>query len=224
MILALEWIYACMNHYGKTTYLKSSGGISSEYKKEYFTKFEPLANVMVGKMQEHLYFMPNPRPSLKEYFKRSGLVTLFPKSASYIINHRRPAFKNQKSTMDGYFTHLSMVNQLLCLGNQLNSDVNNLDNHKYIAHQIALLYQAINQVGPSLNHLKEQIEENFIKIKESLSSQDKASSLKLPRTHKDWVNSITGDLLNSLMSLHLPIMQPLQPAVQFLRQCSQSCH
>ena len=35
----------------------------------------------------------------------------------------------------------------MCLSNQLNSDINNLDNHKYIAHQIALLY--VSNVHPS---------------------------------------------------------------------------
>ena len=40
---------------------------------------------------------------LQDYFKQSGLVTLFPKVASYIINPNRPTFRNQKSTMEGIF-------------------------------------------------------------------------------------------------------------------------
>ena len=40
----------------------------------------------------------------------------------------------------GYFLHLGMLNQLLTLSHQLNSDAFNLTNHKYMAHQTALLY------------------------------------------------------------------------------------
>ena len=40
----------------------------------------------------------------------------------------------------GYFLHLGMLNQLITLSHQLNSDAFNLTNHKYMAHQTALLY------------------------------------------------------------------------------------
>ncbi|XP_065055623.1 uncharacterized protein LOC135684141 [Rhopilema esculentum] len=208
----------------KERYTKSSGGIASDYRKEYLNKFEPLASVFVGKMEEYLQFMPNPRPTLKEYFKQSGLVTLFPKTASYIINPQRPMFKNQKSTMDGYFAHLSIMNQLLRLATQINCDVNNLGNHKYIAHQIALLYQAVNQAGPSLAAIKKQVEDNFQNIKECLSSQNKDGILKLPLVQKEWVNFVTGDIYNAVTSLESQIAQPLQPSIQFLRQNGQACH
>ena len=40
----------------------------------------------------------------------------------------------------GYFQHLGMLNQLITLSHQLNRDAFNLTNHKYMAHQTALLY------------------------------------------------------------------------------------
>ena len=42
--------------------------------------------------------------------------------------------------VSGYFPHLGMLNQLITLSHQLNSDAFNLTNHKYMAHQTALLY------------------------------------------------------------------------------------
>ena len=44
------------------------------------------------------------------------------------------------TVVSGYFQHLGMLNQLLTLSHQLNSDAFNLTNHKYLAHQTALLY------------------------------------------------------------------------------------
>jgi len=44
------------------------------------------------------------------------------------------------TSMDEYFTTLGTVQQVVSLAHQINSDVTALDNHKYIAHQLALLY------------------------------------------------------------------------------------
>ena len=46
----------------------------------------------------------------------------------------------------GYFQHLGMLNQLITLSHQLNSDAFNLTNHKYMAHQTALLYVSVHGV------------------------------------------------------------------------------
>ena len=43
----------------------------------------------------------------------------------------------------GYFQHLSTLNQVSMMCQQLRHDATNLSNHKYIAHQIALLYVSI---------------------------------------------------------------------------------
>lgn len=39
-----------------------------------------------------------------------------------------------------HFSHLSALNQITTLCNQIQSDCRNLHNHKYMAHQVALLY------------------------------------------------------------------------------------
>ena len=40
----------------------------------------------------------------------------------------------------GYFAHLSALNNILMMSQQLNSDLRTCASHKYIAHQTALLY------------------------------------------------------------------------------------
>ena len=39
-----------------------------------------------------------------------------------------------------YWAQLSVLNQIVVISQQLRDDVNNMANHKYIAHQLALLY------------------------------------------------------------------------------------
>lgn len=201
----------------KEEYTKHTGGILPEHRMEYLNSFVPSANIAVGKMREYLSLMPNSMLTLQDYLKQNGLGTLFPRSYSYICNQTTPVFKSQKSLMDGYFSHLAMINQLMSLGNQLNSDVNNHENHKYVAHQVALLYQAVNQAGSSMGHVKKQIEDNFKNLKESLAHHKQNNLPRLPNIQKEWINCITGEILNCLMSLEAPINQPIRPAVHFLQ-------
>ncbi|KAJ7378182.1 hypothetical protein OS493_024129 [Desmophyllum pertusum] len=103
--------------------------------------------------------------------------------------------------MDGYFLHLGMLNQLLTLSHQLNSDAFNLTNHKYMAHQTALLYQSVNQAGSPLVDYKKNIESNFKSLKAGLVPKDKESVPKLPQAQKEWISSVTANILDNVQSL-----------------------
>jgi len=46
----------------------------------------------------------------------------------------------------GYFDRLAALNQLNMMSNQIYFDLHNLGNHKYVAHQTALLYVSIHIV------------------------------------------------------------------------------
>ena len=39
-----------------------------------------------------------------------------------------------------YFAQMAVMNQIIVIAEQLRYDTEHLDNHKYIAHQLALLY------------------------------------------------------------------------------------
>lgn len=202
----------------KKEYATAGGKIDAAHKVEYQNKFEPKAQVLFEKMREMLHFLPDPSPTLKEYLRQTGLSLLFPRVASYLTNAERPAFQTQKSSMDGYFQHLGMLNQLITLSHQLNSDAFNLTNHKYMAHQTALLYQSVNQAGPPLADYKKNIESNFKTLKAGLVPKDKDSVPKLPQNQKEWVNSITANILDGVQSLPPGLSHPMISAMTFVEQ------
>lgn len=202
----------------KKEYATSLGRVDDAHKVEYQNKFEPKAQVLLEKMKEMLHFLPDPRPTLKEYLKQTGLSLLFPRVTSYLTNPERSAFQGQKSSMDGYFQHLAMLNQLITLSHQLNSDAHNLTNHKYMAHQTALLYQAANQAGTPLADYKKNIESNFKSLKAGLVPEDKDSVPKLPQNQKEWMNSITANILDGVQSLPPSLTQPMISAMTFVEQ------
>ncbi|KAK2566832.1 hypothetical protein P5673_009518 [Acropora cervicornis] len=175
----------------KREYATPSGGIDDAHKVEYQNKFEPKAQVLLEKMKEVLQFLPDPRPTLKcfatfslnlltrlvVYLNLTGISQtdwlviavskgniLFDKSRQTSLS-KPEIFYGCCDFITGYFSHLGMLNQLLTLGHQLNSDAFNLTNHKYLAHQTALLYQSVNQAGPPLAEYKKNIESNFKSLK-----------------------------------------------------------
>lgn len=58
-----------------------------------------------------------------------------------------------------------------------------LENHKYIAHQLALLYQSLSQIGPASQNFKKRIEKKFETIK-SITHGKQTS--KLPQEEQKW--------------------------------------
>ena len=60
---------------------------------------------------------------------------------------------------------MSHVHQLLHMATQLRRDASNAQNHKYLAHRIALMYQCLNQVRGESKPFKKRIEEQFETIK-----------------------------------------------------------
>lgn len=202
----------------KKEYATTMGKIDASHKVEYQNKFEPKAQVLFEKMREIIQFLPDPRPSLKDYLRQTGLSLLFPKVTSYLKNPERPAFQTQKSSMDGYFPHLGMLNQLITLSHQLNSDAFNLTNHKYMAHQTALLYQSVNQAGTPMMEYKKNIESNFKSLKAGLVPKDKDSIPRLPHEQKEWINDVTANILDDVQSLPPGLTQPMISAMTFVEQ------
>ena len=106
-----------------------------------------------------------------------GLLALFPDmhglarcSPLLPPSERRHLQQQQQQQQQGqqqqspgweYFTHVSALNQLLHLATQLQRDACIAANHKYLAHQIALLYQCLNQVKGESRPFKKRIEEQF---------------------------------------------------------------
>ena len=67
------------------------------------------------------------------YYKGHEHIIIF--SYSYFV-----IFHTYKYSLVGYFSQLGSMHQVVTLAHQINSDITNLPNHKYIAHQLVLLH------------------------------------------------------------------------------------
>ncbi|GBG69142.1 hypothetical protein CBR_g3841 [Chara braunii] len=90
-----------------------------------------------------------------------------------------------------YLSHVSQINQILTLGGQLEEDVQRQHNHKYIAHQLALLYQCLNQVRGETKVFKRRIETRFEEIKHQTEQQPAPI---LSDSCKRWLRQLITDL------------------------------
>ena len=69
-----------------------------------------------------------------------GISQMCPLAYNYILSRVVRSVPQDKICLDRYCTKLAELQQVITLAHQLNGDVVTLDNHKYIAHQLALLY------------------------------------------------------------------------------------
>lgn len=77
---------------------------------------------------------------------------LFPRAAAYLENPGHFNLNQRTEGLDNYYADLSSLQNLSALSRQINSDLCNLSDHKYIAHQMAILYVS-NLLTQKANHL-----------------------------------------------------------------------
>jgi hypothetical protein len=92
---------------------------------------------------------------------------------------------------------ITQLNQVAALAKQLRTDLQ-LPNHKYMAHQLALLYQSLGMVGPSMAHFKTRIEEMFDQVKAVTNS---GPDPQLILEHQHWLYLLCSDLLKEIAEL-----------------------
>eukprot|EP00058_Branchiostoma_floridae_P001435 XP_002586923.1 hypothetical protein BRAFLDRAFT_130452 [Branchiostoma floridae] len=160
------------------------------YRKSLSPTFESQAMVLIGKMREALNRLPQPPAFIQDYLQSTSLAGMFPRAAAYIANPQTLYNLGQQGSMDEYFQHMASLHLVSSMCRQLNSDVNNLTNHKYIAHQVALLYQSVSPLGsrgPLAAHEK-AIKQNFNNIKQVLTvPPDSVDPPRLPPDQAEWV-------------------------------------
>merc|ERR1712032_454744 len=71
-------------------------------------------------------------------------------------------------------------------------------NHRFAAHQVALLYQCINQVKGEVRPLKPRIEGMFDELKAATEATPSGS---LSCMHAEWLRAFTAELLALLDSM-----------------------
>mmetsp|Transcript_27614 Transcript_27614/g.49243 ORF Transcript_27614/g.49243 Transcript_27614/m.49243 type:complete len:178 (-) Transcript_27614:104-637(-) len=108
---------------------------------------------------------------------------------------------------DEYLEYINLLNQLMMMATQLHNDALDPRNHKYSAHQIAILYQSLNMLKGQTKPLRKRIEERFDEIKtitESVVSPYLGSDLQF------WLQQITWDCRCMIVDLPPFIHQKLR--------------
>eukprot|EP00243_Klebsormidium_subtile_P004125 TRINITY_DN17908_c0_g1_i1.p1 TRINITY_DN17908_c0_g1~~TRINITY_DN17908_c0_g1_i1.p1 ORF type:complete len:250 (-),score=45.48 TRINITY_DN17908_c0_g1_i1:308-1057(-) len=113
-----------------------------------------------------------------------------------------------------YFAHVSILNQLSSMASQLHEDSDKQQNHKYIAHQIALLYQCLNQVRGEARPFKKRIEEKFEEVK---SLTENTSAPKLSEAYKQWLRRLTSDIQEMVGAFPPQLSSKLGPIAEVYR-------
>ncbi|KAI1315065.1 hypothetical protein EDD11_001358 [Mortierella claussenii] len=132
---------------------------------------------------------------------RTGLAEMFPKSSEYLgIDPILPG----GSFIEAHFRQMSTINQLVSIALQLQNDLR-LSNHKFMAHQVALLYQCINQAGPQFSiKYKGRVEENFNTLKEVSNMSEEPH---LPIELQAWLTDLTTDIVSEALFSGRPMAQ-----------------
>ncbi|XP_019896552.1 uncharacterized protein si:ch211-218d20.15 isoform X2 [Esox lucius] len=175
---------------------------------------------IIEQMLQCLEHLPKPTPQLEDYLDMVGLSTLYPRVEVFLIQGS-PVDMLEKPQMDDYFCHIGRLNQLLVLSQQLEEDVKHLGSHKYIAHQLSVIYQVLNSfrgIEP-LSILKEEIEANFKQMKTSLVT-DKGSRQEpqLPAQYISWILELTHNITSTVSSLPEELTEDLSLAMTFVSQ------
>ncbi|XP_071505766.1 uncharacterized protein [Diadema antillarum] len=199
----------------------SSKGQKRQRRQSYSNTFDTQASLLQDRLTRLVKKHPEARPSLQKYLEETGLATLYPRATHYIAGVPVQGQAPKKGPMDGYLAHLAVVNQVNVLCKQLHHDVQKLNNHKYLAHQVALLYQSLNQLGnvKALLSYRSNIEGMFKKMKAALELTGEGDSVPhLPDEYKTWLLDLTVSLREVMSSFNPSFNQPLLPAISFLQQ------
>jgi len=134
----------------------------------------------------------------------SPLLTIFP--------HITKTNLQGKDMFDEYISQIALLNQLSNIAAQLRHDIVRYRNHKYIAHQIALLYQTLGQLGGTIGERKKEIEERFDEIK---ATTELSKEPALTEEQTKWLVNLTTSVIQEI-SQTTHSLPKLQPLVQFV--------
>lgn len=168
------------------------------------------AAVVLEKMKE-LLRRNSQEDDIDTYLRESGISYLFPRLEYYIQGEDVALETVSTPLMDGYFSHLTSLHNVLTLSQQLNTDILTSHSHKYVAHQLALLYQSIGQV-PQLAHYKKSIESKFSAIKMSCTAQATGHPPRLTPDLQRWLVDLTQRLVEQTSSLNPELLHSTQQA------------
>uniref|UniRef100_A0A3Q0SSA2 Si:ch211-218d20.15 n=1 Tax=Amphilophus citrinellus TaxID=61819 RepID=A0A3Q0SSA2_AMPCI len=171
---------------------------------------------ILDQMLQCLEHLPKPMPQLEDYLDMVGLSAMFPRVEVFLIQGS-PVDMLERPPMD-YFFHIAKLNQLLVLSQQLEEDIRHLGSHKYIAHQLSVIYQVLSSFRgiQVFSEIKKDIEANFKQMKQSLVVEE--GSRHEPQLAAHYINilEITQSLTSLVLSLPDELTEDVHQAVTFM--------
>ncbi|KAJ3101731.1 hypothetical protein HDU97_001081 [Phlyctochytrium planicorne] len=134
--------------------------------------------------------------SPQEFLVQNSIIGSYPLVARH-LNLQYYSGQGQLNVSKDHFARMSALNQLTAMSLQLRNDLK-LTNHKYIAHQLALLYQAINLVGAPFTKYHARIQSQFEAVK-ALTSDPNEEEPQLKEEQKQWLSTLTSDIVNEVL-------------------------
>uniref|UniRef100_A0A3B4FZ34 Uncharacterized LOC102197480 n=2 Tax=Haplochromini TaxID=319058 RepID=A0A3B4FZ34_9CICH len=170
---------------------------------------------ILDQMLQCLEHLPKPMPQLEDYLDMVGLSAMFPRVEVFLIQGS-PVDMLERPPMD-YF-HIAKLNQLLVLSQQLEEDIRHLGSHKYIAHQLSVIYQVLSSFRgiQVFSEIKKDIEANFKQMKQSLVVEE--GSRHEPQLAVHYINilEITQSLTSMVLLLPDELTDDVHQAVTFV--------
>eukprot|EP00793_Prasinoderma_coloniale_P004782 PRCOL_00000543-RA len=145
-----------------------------------------------------------------------GLAGAFPRAAAALAGGSAAAVASVGQTsaaLDAHLAFVSSFSSLMHLCNQLATDARRPSQHKYIAHQLALLYQTINQVRGELKPFKRQVEARFDDIKATTES---STAPRLSEEQASWLVAFCGELRVAASRMPPTLRGQVQPVASML--------
>uniref|UniRef100_A0A3Q3II33 Uncharacterized protein n=1 Tax=Monopterus albus TaxID=43700 RepID=A0A3Q3II33_MONAL len=168
---------------------------------------------ILDQMLQCLEHLPKPMPQLEDYLDMVGLSVMFPRVEVFLIQGS-PVDMLERPPMD-YLFHIARLNQLLVLSQQLEEDIRHLGSHKYIAHQLSVIYQVISSFRgiQVFSEIKKDIEANFKQMRQSLVMEE--GSRHEPQLATRYINilEVTHSVTAVVLSLPEELTEDLHQAV-----------
>mmetsp|Transcript_174 Transcript_174/g.339 ORF Transcript_174/g.339 Transcript_174/m.339 type:complete len:246 (-) Transcript_174:499-1236(-) len=113
-----------------------------------------------------------------------------------------------------YIAFMALINQVMVMSSQLRDDMT-LVNHKYIAHQIALLYQCLNGIRNGVDKYKKRIETRFEEIK---AITEQSTCPQLLDTQRTWLVELCSEITNTVNQFPSAMVKKVEPNLIFLKE------
>ncbi|CAJ1079795.1 uncharacterized protein si:ch211-218d20.15 isoform X1 [Xyrichtys novacula] len=182
--------------------------------------FQAQGSDILDQMLQCLEHLPKPMPQLEDYLDMMGLSVMFPRVEVFLIQGS-PVEMLERPPMDEYFFHIAKLNQLLVLSQQLEEDIRHLGSHKYIAHQLSVIYQVVSSFRgiQAFSDIKKDIEANFKQMKQCLVAEEGSRhEPQLAAHYINWILEITQSITSMVLLLPEELTDDIHQAVTFVSQ------